>query len=684
MPTGSGKSLCFQLPALLLDGLTVVVSPLVALMQDQVDQLRQVGAPAVFLNHTLDYAGYGMAAEQVRSGRAKLLYVAPETLLKPETQVLLDHARPALFVIDEAHCISSWGHDFRPEYRKLLPVRRRYPGAVCAAFTATATPRVQRDIREILGFDAANAFIASFRRENLFLGAQPRRDGYAQVLDFLRAHAGQSGIIYCGARREVDELAAFLAAEGLPVAPYHAGLDNGVRARNQRLFQNDEAPIIVATIAFGLGINKPNVRFVINYTLPESLEMYYQEIGRAGRDGLRADCLLLHNSADMGLIQRFIRKGADAEREGRYARLEAMVRYAVTGDCRRALLLEYFGEQMAELRCGFCDNCLAADTPGEPTDVTEFARLFLECMLQTGQSFGSTHLIRVLRGSRARDVLRRHHDKTPTYGAGRIYSEAAWADLVLILIRGGYVEYEVEHGTLHLTARGRAVLAGERVMAAAAPRVEALSQPDRPATYDAELFARLRALRRQLAGAAGVPPYVIFSDATLTEMATYFPHSPASFLALHGVGLRKLDQYGDQFLAVIRDYCAEKGLTGQPRPVSPSHATKRTRRPGRRTQEVVGLFAAGLPVEEICAQLGVGRYTIISHLARHLDGGGALTAARLLASSQLMPDERARALTAFDACGFERLAPIFEELGGAVPYEELHLLRLYVRARESG
>ena len=399
MPTGSGKSLCYQLPALLFDGLTVVVSPLIALMQDQVAQLQELGVPAAFLNSTLDYDSYLRTAGRARSGEIKLLYTSPETLVRPETRVLLDRSAVACLAIDEAHCISQWGHDFRPEYRQLLPIRQRYPAAVCVAFTATATGRVQDDIKTILGFRDENTFTASYNRENLFLAVEPRRQGLAQVIGFLEGRREQSGIIYCSTRRGVDELAARLSDRGWPALPYHAGLDDGTRRRNQELFSRDKAPIIVATIAFGMGINKSNVRFVLHHNLPESLEHYYQEIGRAGRDGLRADCLLLFARADLGVRHQQIEEGAAAERPGRHARLQAMVRYAEATECRRVPLLAYFGETYESARCGFCDNCLAARAEAPRVEATAAARRFLSCVMHTGQMFGVTHIVDVLRGS---------------------------------------------------------------------------------------------------------------------------------------------------------------------------------------------------------------------------------------------------------------------------------------------
>jgi ATP-dependent DNA helicase RecQ len=676
MPTGSGKSLCYQLPALLFDGLTVVVSPLIALMQDQVQQLHELGAPAAFLNSTVEYRDYLATAQRVRGGAIKLLYTSPETLLRPETLVLLDHSRVACLVIDEAHCISSWGHDFRPEYRELLPVRARHPDAVCAAFTATATPRVQRDIQQILGFRDANSFVASFNRENLFLDVRPRQRGPGQVLAFLAEHRDQSGIIYCSTRQGVDDLTASLVAQGWSAVPYHAGLDDDTRRRNQDLFSRDRAPIVVATVAFGMGINKSNVRFVLHHNLPESLETYYQEIGRAGRDGLRGDCLLLFSRADMGTISRFIEEGAESERAGRWARLQAMVRFAEAVDCRRRLLLEYFGEEMAEPGCGFCDNCVSAAKPAEGQDATEAARLFLSCVLHSGQQFGASHIIDVLRGSRSQRVLRWHHDRLPEYGAGREPSAREWRDLAEQFIRLGLLQHDMEYGSLRLTAKGRQALQGGQVFVALlAPRPAASSPAP---SYEVALFERLRLLRRELADAANLPPYVVFADSGLVEMAMYLPQSPESFLAIRGVGERKLAQYGERFIEVIRAYCAERGLEQRPRPAGASTSA------GDRSLEVGAAFAAGSSTIDLQVLYGVKQATIVDHLYRYVRSGRTLDPDRVLAVSGLPPETRARVLDAFAEHGPERLRPIFDALEGAVSYDELHILRLYVVCRDAG
>jgi ATP-dependent DNA helicase RecQ len=463
MPTGGGKSLCYQLPAVMFDGLTVVVSPLVALMEDQVRQLEKLRIPAACLNHTVLLAHYTSITNRVRNGRIRLLYLSPETLLRPETLLLMQQSRLTCLAVDEAHCISEWGHDFRPEYRHLRDVRPRFPEAVCLALTATATRRVREDIRRLLDIPAAGEFVASFDRPNLFLAVEPRRDGLAQVLAFLEPRRGQSGIIYCGTRKHTDELAAALTANGWPALPYHAGLEDAVRRRNQEHFVHNDPPLMVATIAFGMGINKPDIRFVIHAHLPGDLESYYQEIGRAGRDGQPAHCLLLHSRADAIVHRHFIEGGAEMERLGRQERLNTMLRFAETRACRRAVLLAYFGEKPAAA-CGHCDICVLAATPVETKDVTATAQKFLACVLRTGECFGPEHIIAVLRGSRAARVLDRRHDRLKEHGSGRDTSAEGWRALARQFIHAGLVEQDVEFGGLRLTVDGRSVLRGKQAV----------------------------------------------------------------------------------------------------------------------------------------------------------------------------------------------------------------------------
>lgn len=676
MPTGAGKSLCYQLPALLWEGLTVVVSPLLSLMQDQVDQLREVGVAAVTLNSTLTPAAYRDASRQVRYGEAKLLYVAPETLLRPEIQRLLDESRVCCLTVDEAHCISEWGHDFRPEYRQVHTVRDRFPRAVCVALTATATERVREDIRKILGIAPEHTFVAGFDRPNLYLETRRRGDAHAQLREFLAAYPEQAGIIYCNTRKQVEDLTLHLQKAGLRALPYHAGLEDAVRRENQQLFQRDEVTVMVATVAFGMGINKSNVRFVAHYALPECLETYYQQVGRAGRDGLRSDCLLLFSGADMATRYHLILEGSPAERAGRTARLQAMVRFAESTACRRAALLRYFGDDPPTAPCGMCDNCLSDAAGRTPVDVSEDARLFLACLQQTGERFGRGHVIDVLRGSQSAAVLRRKHHRLPGYGTGRSRSAETWRRLADQFIELGLVEVEMEHGSLRVTEAGRRALAGEPVLVILEePR--ATRPTDNAPECDPLLFASLRRLRKELADTAGLAPFMVFSDRTLTEMARACPQSRAAFLRINGVGERKAEVYGERFLEVIRAHIEEHGVPAQAEPTGLATIE------GRRCFEVGEAYRAGVTLADLQERWGVTRNTILTNLYKYVRAGGSLEAEPLLAECNLAPEERDRVLAVFQRRGHERLGPINEALGGRVPYPELHLLRLYCLCKQA-
>ncbi|RME45475.1 MAG: DNA helicase RecQ [Chloroflexi bacterium] len=678
MPTGGGKSLCYQIPALLFPGVTVVISPLISLMQDQVAQLRELGVPAAFLNSTLAYSEYVRTMQQVRQGEVKLLYVAPETLLRPEILLMLEDCRVDCLAIDEAHCISQWGHDFQPEYRRLMPVRERFPDAVCIALTATATPRVRADIRQILGFDEENEFVASFDRPNLFIEVMPKEDVLAQTLEFVLDHPNQSGIVYCATRDRVDELAASLRAQGVNALPYHAGMEAEARRRHQDMFINGDVPVMVATIAFGMGIDKPDVRFVLHVDLPKNIEHYYQQIGRAGRDGLRADCLLLFSHADVHTIRHFIRQGAASQRPSREQRLQALVRWVESRECRRKGLLAYFGETYRADSCRMCDNC--TDEQEQPqVDLTIPAQKFLSCVLRTGQQFGASHIIKVLRGSRAKGVLSRGHDQLSCYGIGRDLSREQWKHLAHQLVQRGLLA-ENEYGGLQVTDEGRAVLRGRKMMGTLAPiRRRAGTHQSigiRP-DYDPELFQQLRAKRRELAEAAAVPPYVIFSDRSLQEMATYFPQSREAFGRIYGVGRRKLERYADVFLSLIRAYCRPRRIAERSK--SPlSISTRGAVRPARspRGVQIGEAFRAGATLSELAAAYGIKRQTVITHLAWFVQNGGNLPEERLLVESSLAAEVRERVLAAFQRHGAERLRPIFELFEGEISYEELHLLRV--------
>ena len=398
LPTGGGKSLCYQLPALMFGGVTVVVSPLISLMQDQVMQLQNRGIRAAFLNHTVANTEYVATMQQVRQGEIKLLYLAPETLVRPEILVMLDDSDVACLAIDEAHCISEWGHDFRQEYRQLVSIRERFKNAVCVALTATATPRVQVDIKKLLNFDVGNEFIGSFDRKNLFIAIEPKVELLEQALAFLNRHSGESGIIYCQTKKQVESLCRNLTARRISVRPYHADLDNATRKQNQEAFINGDIRVIVATIAFGMGIDKADVRFVLHAGLPKEPESYYQEIGRSGRDGLPAECLLLFSYGDVDTINHFIHQGAESEKQGRLKRSQTLISWATSIACRRKVLLAYFGEQYEQQNCGMCDNCRKLEM--ERVDLTVPAQKFLSCVLRTEQLFGEAYIIDVLRGSK--------------------------------------------------------------------------------------------------------------------------------------------------------------------------------------------------------------------------------------------------------------------------------------------
>jgi ATP-dependent DNA helicase RecQ len=557
MPTGSGKSLCYQLPALLLPGLTVVVSPLISLMQDQVDQLRVLELPAVYLNSTLPHGVYRRTMRQIRRGAAKLLYVAPETLMRPEIQLLLDDCRVDCLAVDEAHCISAWGHDFRPVYRQLSDIGRRLPDAVRFALTATATPQVREDIRDQLNMPEADTLVASFDRPNLFLSVQHRIDGRPQLGEILANYLDQAGIIYCSTRSQVDTLAARLAREGWSVRPYHAGLETDERQQFQRQFIHDEIQIIVATVAFGMGINKPNVRFVIHYNVPKNLESYYQQIGRAGRDGLQADCHLLFSFDDIGTIKHFINQGAHEQKDGAQRRLQKLIDYSQTGDCRRRPLLAYFGENYAGDNCGMCDNCLAVVEEEELQDVTEPAQKFLSCVKRTGEMFGAHHIIKVLRGSKAKTIISRNHHHLSTYNIGGEFTTYEWLLLAEQFINQGLLIRHEQYRSLRLTDEGKAVLKGRPVRASLpeSRHTQPVSSSYEASGYDADLFAILREKRRQLAAAAGLPPFVIFHDRSLRAMATNYPQTETAFANIYGVGRVKQSKYGAEFLPLIRDYC---------------------------------------------------------------------------------------------------------------------------------
>ena len=679
MPTGGGKSLCYQIPALIFEGLTIVISPLISLMKDQVEQLDEFGVPAVYLNSTLTDEEYRYNVSKLRAGEVDLLYLAPETLMMESTRNLLSDLKVDCFTIDEAHCISEWGHDFRPEYRQLADVRKDFPDAVCLALTATATPRVREDIQQILEMKDSAVFVASFNRKNLLLRVVDKDDPLDQILDFLYTRQKQSGIIYCFSRRQVDELYLDLKAEGHSVKPYHAGLSEKERTRNQEAFIRDDIRIIVATIAFGMGINKPDVRFVIHHDMPQNIESYYQQIGRAGRDGLQADCLLLYSYSDKQKIQYFINQKEGNEKKVAEKHLDALIHFLEYDKCRRKPLLNYFGEEYNQEECGMCDNCLRQKD--DLQDYTEEAQKYISCIVRTDERFGAHHIADVLRGSKAKKVLEQGHDELSTYGIGKDWSKNQWIQLSRLLIRRGFLEKDPDHGSLKLTGEAKAVLDGNERVQGVLDRTqtgkEGISRPKTTSEvenkYDEHLFEQLRVKRKELADEQDIPPYTIFPDTTLMEMSYYFPQDEEKLIGIYGVGSTKLKKYGSVFLDIIREYCEENDIQMREEAIE----KKVAKTASKQKHELVGEeYSSGKSIDHLAEQFGVKSVTILSNLKKYLDEGNKIDPQGILEASELSQRKIDEVYKSMKKVGPEMLKPVYEDLNKEVDYNELRILQL--------
>lgn len=673
MPTGGGKSLCYQIPALLFDGLTVVISPLIALMKDQVDALKANGVAAAFLNSTQTAAEQVEVFKAVRSGELKLLYIAPERLLQSGDQ-FLDFLRQidiSLFAIDEAHCISSWGHDFRPEYLRLATLKREFPSVPLVALTATADELVRKDIFERLGIGNAQSFVSSFNRPNIFYSVEPKSRAYDQLLEFLQARKDESGIIYCLSRSSVETVAEDLRSDGFSAVAYHAGLDRATRERHQEEFIKDEAKIVVATIAFGMGIDKSNVRFVVHMDLPKNIESYYQETGRAGRDGLPSDALLFFSWGDVAKLKRFAEVDGNVQQSAIMLRkLDTMGTFGDLRTCRRKFLLKYFSEDLAE-NCGSCDNCT---TEVERFDGSVIAQKALSAVYRTDQRFGMSYLVDLLRGSQS-EKIRDEHKNLKTFGVGADISKDHWMDYFRELISLGYIaQTGDQYPVLALTETSGDVLTGKtqvmlikaRVKQTKAKRIEAAS--DHP--HIPELFELLRELRGVFAKSENIPAYIVFSDSTLVEMATYLPQNDWELKRISGVGDLKFEKYGADFLNEIRNYCLRNELVSRIdlRPVQRASARKPKRDLGKKdTYETsLEMFRDGKSVAEIATERGLGVSTIEGHLASFIPKGK-------LRLDELVPIEKVEtireAVMKFSEDG--RLSPIKEHLGDEYSYGEI-------------
>jgi ATP-dependent DNA helicase RecQ len=678
MPTGGGKSLCYQLPALILPGVTLVISPLIALMKDQVDALKANGIPAEFINSTLTRTEIDDIQTEARNGKIKILYVAPERLIMPEFQQFLTTIKVSLIAIDESHCISEWGHDFRPDYRNLHLLKNIFPKVPAMALTATATKKVREDIINQLSFDKAQIFISSFDRPNLSYAVLPKKGSYDQLIQILREGKNESAIIYCFSRKETEHLAADLCREGFKTLPYHAGLESEARRTNQEKFIRDEAQIIVATIAFGMGIDKPDIRLVIHYHLPKSIEGYYQETGRAGRDGLPSKCILFFSYADTIKQQYFIRQiENEVERKNAYRKLDQMVEYCELATCRRSHLLSYFGEDYPQEKCDACDMCFS---PKEEFDATIISQKIMSAIIRTGQQFGVNYIIDVLHGAKTKNIIERGHHNLSVYG---IVDDFSKEDLRRIINQLVHKELIVRSGdgfpVLELAQLGLDFLKERKEIRL--PKLKASAKPLRQSDavdieYDRDLFENLRRLRKKLADEQGVPPFVVFGDLALRQMALYLPQNEENFSKISGVGETKLKQYGKIFTEVIQAYAKQNNLSEKDVPVKRSARSQRPTRLGSTYRETQKLVLKKMPIEQIASMRGFSACTIVSHIEKLVSSGENIDINYLKP-----PSERfAKIKAAFQGSGSLALSPALEMLGEPFSYEELKIARLFIKS----
>lgn len=678
LPTGGGKSLCYQVPAVLMDGLAVVVSPLISLMKDQVDGLTECGIPAAAVHSALDNRERQIIAEQIRNNSLKLLYVAPERLCTERMLDFLAQRKLSFIAIDEAHCISNWGHDFRPEYRMLGDLRQRFPGVGVHGYTATATEDVRKDIAVQLRLKKTEFVVGSFDRPNLQYRVARRNRGGDQILEVLERHKGESGIIYCISRKEVDALSVTLKAAGYKVAPYHAGLSDADRHRNQDAFLNEQVDIVVATVAFGMGIDKPNVRFVLHTGSPKSLEHYQQETGRAGRDGLDSECALIYSGSDFMVWRKLNDQLTGAAKQQMEHQLRVMESYCTAVTCRHRALVEHFGQTYEADNCGACDVCL--DQQAVLPDALVTAQKILSCVVRVNENFGGDYVAQVLAGSREQRILDNGHDRLSTWGLLKEQKKTAIREWIEQLCGQDLITREGEYRLLKVSPTGWEVLRGQRTpRLLAAEKSTEQKRADRPRRsqrnfsvgMDAGLFEALRILRRQIAEAANVPPYVVFGDVTLQDLSRRRPTTLAYFQQVHGVGEHKVKHYGETFIAEIVRYCQEHNLETDVAISEPSpeqQAIEAFRESGRSSAKSAAaeLFAEGKSVAEVAQQLGRAASTVGGYLGEYL-----------LDSGRISPEPWAdggtyeAVIAAVQQVGMERLGPLFAHFDGKISYEAI-------------
>ncbi|MBI4653780.1 MAG: DNA helicase RecQ [Nitrospirae bacterium] len=681
MPTGGDKSLCYQLPAKIMAGTAVVISPLISLMKDQVDAAVENGISAAFINSSLAPEETSSVYRRLRNSSIELLYIAPERFVMPNFLETLKSVRISFFAVDEAHCISEWGHDFRPDYLSLSNIVKTFSKVPVAAFTATATRKVQDDIIAKLGLRDPFTVRASFNRQNLFYRVKSKRDLTAQLMNILKRHASEPGIIYRTTRDSVDALSDFLSGQGIKARPYHAGLAQEQRKANQEAFSKDESHVIVATIAFGMGIDKSNVRFVIHADLPKNIESYYQETGRAGRDGEPSDCVLFYGREDITKIRYFIDQITDdTERDIALKKLNQMVRYASHNVCRRKQLLEYFGEDYTDKNCGACDICTGKV---EKVDVTINARILMSAMSRTGQRFGTMHIVDIVTGADTKRIRELQHDKIQTYGAGKDKDKNHWRFIVDELLAQDIIYQDGgAYPVLKITEKGKNILFGKETVSAL-KREETKKKPHKGKwgvfeDYDKTLFERLRALRKHLADEQTVPPYIIFSDKTLHEMCRRYPAALPEMASISGVGDTKLERYGDKFMEVIKTYLKENPVISNQdnRSLDMPSGRAISKPKGETCEKTYELFKQGLSIGEIAKARNLAESTITSHIEQLTMDGKDIVIDRLVP-----PEKRDKISKLFLTLQSWQLNPVIEHFKGAVSYEEAKIVRAYMRRK---
>lgn len=678
MPTGGGKSICYQIPALIFEGVTLVISPLISLMKDQLDQLHELGIPAGMLNSSMPHEEYQATVEQVRNKQIKMLYCAPETLLQQRTIALLQSVDLSLIAVDEAHCISEWGHEFRPEYRRIIEARRLFPQAVCIALTATATTQVRSDIAKILAMDNSDQFVAGFDRPNLFIEVIEKSDAAQQALDFIMQFKNQAGIVYCFSRKLVDELTTFLQKNGVSARPYHAGLSDEIREENQELFRKDDISVIVATVAFGMGINKPDIRFVLHHDLPQNIEGYYQQIGRAGRDGLDAHCRALFSHGDAGKIQFFINQKSDSEKNLAYNQLHAILSYMESRECRRKPLLAYFADTPEQEQCGSCDNCVTPPPPER--DYSVEAQKFLSCILRMEQRYGASLIIDILRGSKSAKVKSSGGMEISTYGIGKEFSKAEWMMFYRQLSSKGLIQLDLEFGALKVTPEGVKTLKGEQPFLAhiSAKTSKRVRKGSTEQYGDEKLFELLRVKRKDIATEEGVPPYAVFPDKTLMEMSLFLPKNNDDLLLVHGVGKVKLERFGEEFLRIVRDYCEENEIASE-RDITERRTPKRVSSSAKtpKYKKSVEMYQSGMSTSAIAEHCDIKSDTVINHLAQWVTEGNPLDCDSLLEEYNISDELCFQAHSLFEQHGVAALKPTYDAANGDISYDILKLLRMW-------